>query len=116
MIKKQEDLRVVEIENLRGGKGVLKLVHILEQADAYDKGRLFGRMIVPVGASVGYHQHEGNFELYYILKGEARVNDNGQESTMGAGDMMLCKDGDYHSIENIGDTDLEFIAMVLFNN
>lgn len=116
MIRKQEELRIAQIENLRGGKGVLKLVHFLEQADAYDKGRLFSRMIMPVGSSVGYHQHEGNFEVYYILKGEARVNDNGQESTMGVGDMMLCKDGDYHSIENIGDTDLEFIAMVLFNN
>ena len=40
------------------------------------------------------------------------MNDNGTEVTVSAGDVVLTQDGEYHSIENNGDQDLEFIALI----
>ncbi|KLU64933.1 MULTISPECIES: cupin domain-containing protein [Desulfosporosinus] len=114
MIKKAEDLRVEYSPNLKDGKGTVKIINILENKDNHGTGRLFGVSIIPVGGSIGKHQHVGDFETYYILKGKALVNDNGQEQILGPGDMTHCNDGDYHSIENIGDCDLEYIAVILY--
>ena len=49
------------------------------------------------------------------LKGKALVNDNGVVAELGPGDMIQCKDGDYHSIENPGDIDLEYVAVILYS-
>lgn len=116
MIKRAEELRIEYSPNLKGGKETVRIVNILENEDNYGTGRLFGISIIPVGGSIGYHQHVGDFETYYILKGKALVNDNGDEHTLCPGDMMVCKDGDWHSIENIGDCDLEYVAVILYHN
>ena len=70
--------------------------------------------IIPPGCSIGQHTHEGDFETYYILKGRARVNDNGVIAELGPGDMTQCRDGQFHSIENTGDSDLEYLAVILY--
>jgi mannose-6-phosphate isomerase-like protein (cupin superfamily) len=114
MIKRSSDLSVKREPNLKGGKGTVRIVNILENAELYGKGRLFGVSIIPVGGSIGQHTHEGDFETYYILKGKARVNDNGTVAELGPGDMTQCADGHFHSIENIGDVDLEYLAVILY--
>lgn len=114
MIKRADELRVEYSPNLKGGKETVKIINILENEDNYGTGRLFGVSIIPVGGSIGKHRHDGDFETYYILKGKARVNDNGNEQILGPGDMTGCKDGDYHAIENIGDCDLEYLAVILY--
>ena len=92
----------------------MKIVNILEKGEMNGLGRLFGVSIIPPGGSIGQHTHEGDFETYYILKGRARVNDNGNVAELGPGDMTQCKDGNFHSIENIGDVDLEYLAVILY--
>jgi mannose-6-phosphate isomerase-like protein (cupin superfamily) len=114
MIKKAADLRTSLEPNLKGGRGTVRIINIVENGALYGRGRLFGVSIIPPGGSIGQHAHQGDFETYYILKGRARVNDNGTVSELGPGDMTQCGDGDFHSIENIGDCDLEYIALILF--
>lgn len=114
MIQKASQLRRSNEPNLKGGKDTVRLIHFLEPENACGTGRLFGVSIIPPGGSVGYHQHVGDFEQYYILKGTARVVHNGVEDRLGPGDAMLCREGESHSIENIGETDLEYIAIILY--
>jgi quercetin dioxygenase-like cupin family protein len=114
MIKQHKDLTITLEPNLKGGEGTVKIVNILGKEELYGLGRLFAVSIIPPGASIGRHTHEGDFETYYILKGRARVNDNGAVAELGPGDMTQCKDGDFHSIENIGDMDLEYLAVILY--
>jgi mannose-6-phosphate isomerase-like protein (cupin superfamily) len=116
MIKRSTELRVDTLKNFLGGKGELKNVHFLEKEDAYGKGRQFALSTLKPGSSIGYHTHKGDGETYFILKGKALVNDNGQESTLEPGDVIVTKNGFSHSIENIGDVDLEYIAIILFDN
>ena len=116
MVQKASQLRRSTEPNLKGGKGTVRLIHFLEPENAWGTGRLFGISVIPPGGSIGYHQHVGDFEQYYILKGTARVVHNGAEDCLGPGDAMLCREGDAHSIENTGQTDLEYIAIILYTN
>jgi len=114
VIKRNSELNITLEPNLKGGKGTVRLVNILEKDEMYGTGRLFAISIIPPGGSIGKHTHTGDFETYYILKGKALVNDNGTVAELGPGDVMVCRDGDYHSIENIGDEDLEYLAVILY--
>ncbi|MDR0562981.1 MAG: cupin domain-containing protein [Spirochaetaceae bacterium] len=114
MVKRSKELSVKLEPNLKGGKDTVRIVNILESAELYGTGRLFGVSIIPPGGSIGKHTHAGDFETYYILKGRARVNDNGTTVELGPGDMTQCAEGCFHAIENIGDTDLEYLAVILY--
>jgi mannose-6-phosphate isomerase-like protein (cupin superfamily) len=115
MIKKAADLRIKLEPNLKGGRETTRIINILEPEETFGTGRLFGVSIIPPGGSIGQHTHQGDFETYYILKGSARVNDNGVTRDLGPGDMTQCKDGDFHSIENTGNVDLEYLALILYS-
>ncbi len=115
MIRRAQELKRDVVKGLRGGQGEVEIVHILE-ADKNEfngKGKLFARFTLKPGVSVGWHQHSGDFEAYYILSGSGLVNDNGREAPVQAGDMVLTRNGEYHSIVNNGTEDLVFIALIL---
>ncbi|KJS23558.1 MAG: cupin [Clostridiaceae bacterium BRH_c20a] len=117
MLKKGSDLKREVIQCLKGGKGEVELIHLLEvdKNEFNGKGRLFARNTLKPGASIGFHKHEGDAETYYILSGEGTVNDNGTIKVVQAGDLVYTPHGESHSLENTGTTDLEFIALILFN-
>lgn len=115
MVKRKEELGLELQPNLKGGRDTTRIVNILTNEELWGTGRLFGVSIIPPGGSIGQHTHAGDFETYYILKGVARVNDNGSVHTLYPGDMTQCGDGDFHSIENIGEEDLEYLAVILYS-
>ncbi len=113
MIKYSEAFRKDQVCNLMGGNGEIKREHFMEEEDFCGHGRLFAKHILKPGFSIGFHRHEGEQESYYILKGEALYNDNGNEEIIKDGDFTLCKSGEGHSIKNIGKEDLEFIGLIM---
>lgn len=114
MFKRLAELSVDKTFELKGGKDTTTVVNILNSLEMYGTGRLFGVSIIAPGGSIGKHYHNGDFETYYILKGKAKVDDNGNIVELGPGDMTQCKDGDFHEIQNIGDCNLEYIALILY--
>lgn len=114
MIKRAKELETKLLSNRFGGKGEFTATGILSMDEFQGKGRLFAHNVLPPGSSIGWHEHQGDVEAYYILKGEATVNDNGVNTIVQAGDVVFTKNGESHSIENTGDADLEFIALVLY--
>lgn len=116
MITRANELTKTAPENLRGGNGVINMIHFLNPEDSYDTGRMFSVSTLPPGASIGKHIHQNEFEIYYVLKGTVTVNvtDNDRPDVMHAGDCMICRDGDTHSIENKSDQDAEVLFVVLF--
>ena len=114
MITRSGEYKEEIVKGLKGGKGEVKITNFFALDDFNGKGRLFGKSVMKKGDSIGYHMHEGDQEAYYILKGKALYNDNGEETILESGDLALCKDGEYHSIENIGDEDLEYIMLILY--
>lgn len=115
MILRGKDMQVDVHEEFLGGKGTLTNTHFLNKEDSYGAGRLFVKSMLTPGSSIGEHTHKGDFENYYILSGKALVTDNGEEHILEAGDSIYCPNGGSHSIENIGDTNLEYIALIIFD-
>lgn len=115
MIRRSNDYNIEVIEGLKGGKGYVTVVNFFEQEDFLGKGRLYGKSIIKPGNSIGYHTHEGDQEAYFILKGKALYNENGEETILEPGDLAICRDGESHSIESIGEEDLEYVMLILFN-
>lgn len=101
------------VSNLGGGKGVAKVFHIQTKEDLKKAGRLYARVVLDPGCSIGWHQHVGETEPYYILSGEGTFIDNDQSRTLvHAGDICTIKDNHFHSIENNRGKPLEFMALI----
>ena len=85
-----------------------------EIVPSFFTGATFGCLFaILTGASVGWHQHVHDTEPYYILKGEADFIDNDKSVTkVGPGDCCIIEVGQYHSIENNSDSDVEFMALI----
>ena len=115
MIRRHKDMSVVDAVRLKNGNGEASIINILEAGEMYGAGRLFCITKMKPGVSAGVHTHVGDFETYYILKGRAGVNDNGKYYDLEPGDMIQCKEGDFHGIENIGEEELEYLAVIMYS-
>ncbi|WP_240985275.1 cupin domain-containing protein [Acididesulfobacillus acetoxydans] len=118
MIRKASEMRREGVKGLRGGQGKVEITHILEEGkgEFAGKGRLFAKNVLEPGASIGLHEHMGDFEVYFILSGTGTINDNGVKSSVGTGDMVLTRHGESHALENTGDTDLVLLSLILFDS
>ena len=115
MIRTAEKLFVEEKDCHMGGEGHLAIRHILTSPDEMlRKGRAFAHSTLEPGASIGYHLHEGESEIYYIYSGKGEINDNGEIRPIRAGDTIVTPDGHGHGIKNTGDDPLHFIALILY--
>ncbi len=112
MILKDSDFIKAEIENMYGGDGVVSIAKI-QEADNMINCRLLAKVIIPVGASIGNHEHNQETEYYIILKGEGEVNDNGKKEKVSEGEVVVTVDKSKHSIKNIGSQPLEMIAAII---
>lgn len=111
MVKKE---RVVTAENMRGGNGSVEIHHFLEAEELLGHATMFARVIVKPHSSIGWHQHIGNTEPYCVLKGEGVfIDSDGSKTTVRPGDVCVIEVGQWHSIENNTDEDMEMIALVI---
>ena len=76
-------------ENPCGGKGTMKIEHLLGEQEMKDKCKMYARVTLPPGAVLGYHEHHGNGECYFVLSGEGVYDDNGVKRTLKAGDVTI---------------------------
>ena len=114
MIRTKKDQQI-EFKCIRNGNGDTEMQKILNGPDEmYGKGRMFNRMILAPGHSIGEHYHNGDNEIFYFLSGSGEYNDNGRIVTVHPGDTAICNDGEKHSLMNIGTEPLEFIALILY--
>ena len=102
-------------EGLGGGTGIgpAYVYDIVKKEDLYGHGRMYAKIVLPPGSSIGWHQHVHETEPYYILGGEGDFKDNdGTVTRVTAGDICTILPGEYHSLANAGDSDLIFIALI----
>lgn len=112
MIRRAQDMQTVVREQMRGGEGNVLLTH-LEKAMLPESARLFARLTLAPGCSIGEHVHEGEAELFYFVQGEGTVTDDGVEVPVRAGDSMLTPSGHGHSVINTGGEDLVLLAVIV---
>ena len=115
MIRRAEECRVDYNEHMRGGDGTVKATSMISgPSELNGKGRLFSKLSLEPGCSIGFHVHEKDAELYYILKGTGEYSDNGELCQVAAGDVTICPVGTGHSIANKGDEVLELVALIVY--
>ena len=98
-------------EHMRGGSGTAELTALAREIPK--NLRLFTMIRLAPGASIGYHVHENETELFYFLSGAGTVNDNGERVKVSAGDTMSTPSGFGHAVENDGDEDLTLLAVIV---
>lgn len=112
MIKKSvemvEDIKV----EMRGGEGQAVIKHIYSKEELKGNSRLCATITLEPGDSIGNHAHENEEEVYYMLRGEATVIDDGVPVVVRKGDAVLTRDGATHSIKNTGTETCEFMAII----
>lgn len=111
MIVRNTDMSVEIREHMRGGEGSAEITKLA--GDLPENMRLFAQIKLPPGASIGYHVHERETELFAFIKGEGRLRDDDMYAHVKAGDSMLTFPGHGHAVENTGDTDLVLIAAIV---
>ena len=109
------ELKVERKENMCGGEGHVLIKHILGEKELNGKCGLYAEVTIEPGCSLGYHEHHNESETYYILRGEGDYNDNGTARPVKAGDVTFTPDGKGHGLKNTGDTDLVFMALIIFD-
>lgn len=110
MIISKENLNVEQ----RTGERLGTFTTLLTESQMHGKVKIFARSLLKPGSKTPIHRHTGDFEALYILAGSGLVHDNGTSKEVKTGDVVFTDDGESHAIENIGDTDLEYIALVIY--
>ncbi len=103
------------VEHANGGKGHLILEPIAVPEVWKDKCRLYVKATLEKGCSMGVHQHQGDGEVYYIISGHGLYTDNDTTYEMHPGDAAFCQNGNRHGIENIGEDDLVFMGLIMYD-
>lgn len=111
MITRKADQKKSVRENMRGGNEYVQFTHL--SAELPEKARIFDILTLIPGASIGYHVHEGETELFYFMEGCGRVQDDDQFYDICAGDCMATFSGHGHSVENTGDHNLVLLAAII---
>lgn len=113
MIRRKNEMEIAQREHVLNGEGTIISQTILRPEQMLGKSRLCARNTLPPNTSIGEHPHSPDAEIYYILEGEATVNDNGKETILHAGDVMFTGNGETHSIANKSNQNVVFLAIIL---
>ena len=113
MIRTESQMKVEVREKMRGGEGAVTIRHYFDKDEFSANARLCARLTLPPGASIGVHQHDGEDEVYIVLKGSGLLDDGKTRTWVGEGDAILTGKGASHAVKNDGTEPLEMIAVIL---
>ncbi len=113
MIHKPSDMKVLVKEGVRGGVGRVTFQYLFEKEEIKAPSRLCARLTLAPGASIGAHRHEGEDELFVVLRGSGILDDGHSRTRVNAGDAILTGNGETHALENDGSEELELLALIM---
>jgi len=95
-----------EVLNMRGGEGSVKLVKFNDDVNT------IVRITIKKGSSIGWHIHETDQEIIYVISGQGKCIEDDKEYELVQGQANYCGKGKNHSIRNTNDEDLELFAVI----
>ncbi len=106
MIIDFNNIEETRINKFKGGQGdtISRM-----QVDKYGK-IMYGRL--EPGCTIGFHEHETNYEVIYILSGTADFLYDDTTERAAVGECHYCPPGHSHSMINNGSEDIVFFAVV----
>lgn len=94
------------VEKMRNGEGSVKLVKYADDVN------FVVRITISKGSSIGWHIHENDQEIIYVISGKGICIEDDKEYELVPGYANYCAKGKNHSIKNIYDEDLELFAVI----
>ena len=114
MIHKASECKAEVRENMRGGEKSVKITHFFDEAnELMSPTRLCAKLELEPGASIGFHRHDKEEEMFIVLAGKALVDDNGTQVEVSAGDTILTGNGAGHSVKSLGPETLQLMAIIV---
>ena len=113
MIRKGAQMETEVKSELRGGVGKVTFQHFFKKDEITARTRLCSRLILPPGASIGLHKHEGEDEVFIVTRGKGLIDDGQSREQVQAGDAILTGKGESHAVINNGLEPLELIAIIM---
>lgn len=101
-----KEMEAERVPNFKGGEGEFI---VKSEFDGTNK-IIYGRL--EPGSTIGYHKHETNSEIIYILEGNGKCKYDDGEEALSAGDCHYCPKGHSHCLINDSNADLVFFAVV----
>jgi len=99
------------IESMYGGKGTALYRRALEPTVFRTNWAYADHVILPPGASVGRHSHQGVEELHYVIRGDGKLTVDDEQAPFGKDDTLFIQYGQVHSIENTGLETMELLII-----
>ncbi len=113
MIRKNGEYRTELRPEMRGGTGTVKIEHLLDEAgELRGLNRLFARLTLEPGTSIGFHEHIGEAEVFVVVSGTGEIDDNGVKGSVAAGDTILTGFGAGHGVTCTGNEPLVMLAVI----
>ncbi len=100
MLRKRSEMERHTLEKCHDGIGALQCVLALDGRDGTGNIQFVHDDVIPPGATIGVHCHEGNEEIYLVLEGRGTMILDGRECQIGPGDISFCASGHSHGLVN----------------
>lgn len=110
MIIKAEE--TIELKNRFGGDGSMFSTSYVKEDDFEGIRKVLEIELEP-HASIGYHEHPNDSEIYHLIEGKGKFQDaDGEFKAVAKGDSCVITKGQSHGLVNTEDKPLKMIAIV----
>ncbi|MEK7516942.1 MAG: cupin domain-containing protein [Patescibacteria group bacterium] len=93
-----------------GGEGQILFREVFNRRDFESNLQHLHETIIYPNSTIGYHLHEGNEEIYYIIEGEGIMTVNGEERKVSRGDAIITHSGSKHGLRNNSDKSIKILV------
>lgn len=97
-------------EIVHEGKGLCKNATVVTEDEIDAPVRFINYAVIPPSCSFGLHQHGNDNEFYIILCGEGVYQQNGVETKVKKGDIIMNAPFATHGIANTGKSNMEVLV------
>ena len=109
----RKEVETHEMPKKPGGLGQPMMATILGKEELGDKGRLYAKITLKPGESIGLHRHEGEWEAFYGISGRGIVTIDSRDEELSEGVLSFTPSGSEHTIRCEGEEPLVMMALIL---
>lgn len=115
MLFKTAEQKPMIRREVQGGVGEAQCLFAIPRGEgpAESRFKMVGKMTFDAGASIGFHTHDTDEEIYIILSGKGvYTEDDGSRHEVGPGDVSLTMRGQRHGLEVSKEGPLTLLALI----
>lgn len=112
MIKKSTTLEKLE-KCVRNGPGTYQITMLANAEELEGRAHEMTMAVIQPGCGSGYHTHDKNCEICFVLDGELEARDDDTIAIITAGDVTITKNGHGHCLLNKTDRPATIISLII---